>query len=184
MMEATFNNVYERISKICLLELLLPEDKNFIEKTKDFQAQIKNLDQMVDVDEKLIRNIYFLTSEMIQSVVHNGIFDKDVFVNCIKLYYSDNQFFILSQNLINNDKIPRIQLKFEEVNSAFDSENSEEELQHRYKFKLKNAPMLKAGISVGVLDLARRSLNKLLYNFDKIDSTHSVFSIICTINNS
>jgi hypothetical protein len=44
-------------------------------------------------------------------------------------------------------------------------------------------PLAKAGISVGVLDLARRSLNKLLYNFEKVDIKLSIFSIICTIDN-
>jgi hypothetical protein len=182
-MEATYEQVYERISKVALLELLLPEDKNFIQKTKVFQDEIKKLDQMLEISEKHIRSIYFISSEMIQAVIHNGLFKKDVFVNNVKLFCADNKFYILSQNLVPNDKIPKIQLKFEEVNSAFDSENSEEELAIRYKYKMKTAPMTKAGISVGVLDLARRSLNKLLYNFDKIDNDTSVFSIICTIDN-
>jgi len=181
-MEASFKQVYEDISKGMLLELLLPEDKNFIQKTKEFQEKIEKLDVTMDVDKKHIRTIYFLSSEMLQAVIHNGIFDKDKFVNCIKLFHKDNKFYIMSQNLINNDKISKINVKFDEVNSAFDSENSEEELLIRYKHKLKHAPMTKAGISVGVLDLARRSLNKLHYNFEKLDAEMSVFSIICKID--
>jgi hypothetical protein len=183
-MEATFKQVYERMNKENLFELYLPEDKNFIQKTKDFQDQIKKLDQMLNIDEKHIRTIYFISSEMVQAVIHNGIFNKEIFVNCIKLSFFDNKFYILSQNLVSNDKIIRVKMKFDEVNSAFDSENSEEELMLRYKYRLKNAPMAKAGISVGVLDLARRSLNKLLYNFEKMNEEISVFSIICTIDNN
>jgi hypothetical protein len=181
-MEASYKQVYDAISKECVLELLLPEDKNFIQKTRDFQQQIKALDQMMNIDEKHIRTVYFLSTEMTQAVVHNGIFDKDVFVNCVKLFIKNNKLYLMSQNLVNHDKIGRIVMKFDEVNSAFDSDNTVEELNHRYKFKLKNAPMAKAGISVGVLDLARRSLNKLLYNFEVVGDNLSVFSIICTID--
>jgi hypothetical protein len=181
-MEASFNQLYNTISKDCILELLLPEDKNFIQKTKEFQEDIKKFDQIMNIDEKHIRTIYFLSSEMVQAVIHNGLFNKDVFVNCIKLFFKDKRIYIMSQNLVNNDKIARIEMKFDEVNSAFDSENSEEELQLRYKYKLKNAPMARAGISVGVLDLARRSLNKLHYNFEKVNDDYYIFSIICTID--
>jgi len=181
-MELNYKQVYDAISKDCVQELLLPEDKNFIQKIRDFQLQIKSLDQMMNIDEKHIRTVYFLSSEMTQAVIHNGIFDKDVFVNCIKLFFSNNKIYLMSQNLVNNDKVDRIKMKFDEVNSAFNSDNSIEELNHRYKYKLKNAPMAKAGISVGVLDLARRSLNKLLYNFEIVGENLSVFSIICTID--
>jgi hypothetical protein len=182
-METEFKQVYDKISNLSLIELLLPEDKNFIEQTKIFQEQIKSLDKMLEINEKHIKNIYFLSSEMIQAVIHNGIFEKEIFTNCVKLFYSDNRFYLLSQNLVHNDKIGRIKMKFDEVNSAFDMANSQEELMLRYKYKLKNTPLAKAGISVGVLDLARRTLNKLLYNFEKVDEQHSIFSIICTINN-
>jgi hypothetical protein len=180
-METQFKEVYGKISKAMILELLLPEDIHFIQKTKSFQDQIKNLDQMLAIDEKHIRTIYFLSSEMIQAIVHNGLFNKDIFVNCMKLFHADNKFFLMSQNLVHNSKIPKIKLKFDEVNSAFDAENSEEELTLRYKHKLKTAPMTNVSISTGILDYARRSLNKLLYSFDKIDDEISVFTIICTI---
>lgn len=182
-METSFKAVYDKIRENILLELNLPEDKNFIQHTNKFQEQVKSLDKMVDINEKQIRNLYFISSEMIQAVIHNGIFNQDIFVNGIKLFYDNEKFFLLSQNLMNNEKIQRVQLKFDEVNSAFDSDNTEEELTIRYKYKLKNTPMGKAGVSVGVLDLARRSMNKLLYNFDKIDDQLSIFSIICTVDN-
>jgi hypothetical protein len=181
-METQFKEVYDKISKDMILELLLPEDIHFIQKTKGFQEQIKNLDQMLAIDEKHIRTIYFLSSEMIQAIVHNGIFNKDVFVNCMKLFHADNKFFLMSQNLVNNGKIPKIKMKFDEVNSAFDAENSEEELTIRYKHRLKTAPMTNVSISTGVLDYARRSLNKLLYAFEKINDELSIFSVICTID--
>jgi hypothetical protein len=181
-MKTLFSQVYERVNNHSLLELELPEDKNFIQKTKEFQDGVKNLDQMLDINEKHIKTVYFLCSEMIQAVVHNGKFEPAKFVNRLKLACLDNRIYILSQNLIDNERINHVKIKFEEVNSAFDGDNSQEELALRYKFKMKNMPYSRAGISVGVLDLARRSMNKLLYDFKEIDNQHSVFSIICMID--
>ncbi len=181
-MEKMFNQVFEKVNNTSLLELELPEDKNFIQKTKEFQDKVKNLDQMLQIDEKHIKTIYFLCSEMIQAVIHNGIFIPGKFVNCVKIACFDNKIYIMSRNMMSNDKINHVKIKFEEVNSAFDGDNSKEELALRYKYKMKNTPYSKTGISVGVLDLARRSMNKLLYQFKEIDPEFSVFSIICTID--
>lgn len=181
-MEEDFKKIFQLSENNVLLALQLPENKNFIEKTKIFQNEIKSLDKKLELNERLIKNIYFISSELIQAVIHDGIFQNDLFTNCVKLSYTDNRFYLLSQNLIEIQNIPRIEKKFDEVNSAFDAEDSTEELQLRYKYKIKNTPMTKSGISVGVLDLARRSLNKLHFNFENINDTYAIFSIICTID--
>lgn len=165
-----------------LLRLELPEDKHFIQKTKLFQDEIKHLDEKLELSDKLVKKIHFLSSELIQAVIHNGVFDNELFTNNVRLGYTDNKFYLMSQNLVPKDKIMKLTQKFEEVNSAFDADDHKEELQLRYKYKLKNTPMTKSGISVGVLDLARRSLNKLLYNFELASADLAVFSIICTID--
>ena len=181
-MEEEFKKTFELAINNLLLKLDLPEDKNFIIRTKEFQDEIKELNQKLELSDKLIKNIYFISSELIQAVIHNGIFKSEIFTNGVKLGYTDNKFYLISQNLVEIKNIPRVQIKFEEVNSAFDAEDTQEELQLRYKYKLKNTPMTKSGISVGVLDLARRSLHKLLYNFENINGQYAIFSIICTVD--
>ncbi len=182
-MEQEYKKVYDNAMNNVLLELFLPEDKNFITKTKVFLSEIKELDTKLNISDKLSKNIYFICSEMIQAVVHNGVFSNDLFTNCVKLCHFDNKFYLISQNLAHNSKMERINMKFLEVNSCFDSADSKEEIQTRYKHKLKNTPMAKRGVSVGVLDLARRSMNKLLYSFKPVNDQYSIFSIICTVEN-
>lgn len=181
-MENEFREAYSLIENNLILELGLPEDKHFIQSTNAFQKEIKELDKKLELSDKLIKNVYFISSELIQAVIHNGVFKNELFTNCVKLAYTENKFYLISQNLVDEQNIPRITMKFEEVNSAFDAKDSKEELQQRYKYKKKNMPHTKIGISVGVLDLARRSLNKLLYNFEKVSDQYVVFSIICTID--
>ena len=181
-MQKEFKIVHEILENNPLLKLELPEDKNFIKNTKIFQDEIKALDQKLELSQKLIKNIYFISSELIQAVIHNGVFKNELFTNNIKLAYTDNKFYLLSQNLIEIKNIPRVQLKFDEVNSAFDAEDTQGELQLRYKHKLKSDPRSKGMVSVGVLDLARRSMNKIYYDFKELDDTIAVFSIICTVD--
>lgn len=181
-MNDDYNIVYKKLENNLLQELDLPEDQHFIKDMNAFQTEIKHLNEKLDLSDKLIKKIHFLSSELIQAVIHNGVFQNDVFTNNVKLAYSDNKFYLMSQNLVEKINIPRLTKKFEEVNSAFDAKDHKEELQLRYKYKLKNKPMTKSGISVGVLDLARRSLNKLLYNFELATENLAVFSIICTID--
>lgn len=181
-MEEEFKRTYELVEENLLLDLELPENEHFITETRKFQDDVKALEQKLKLNDRLIKNVYFISSELVQAVIHNGVFKKDLFVNCVKLAFSDNKFLLLSQNLVEIKNIPRIQIKFEEVNTAFDSPDSKEELQLRYKYKLKNTPMTKSGISVGVLDLARRSMNKILYDFKLIDDVYAIFSIICTVD--
>jgi hypothetical protein len=181
-MHEEYKIVYSQLIDNILLQLDLPEDKNFMQSLKNFQGQVKALEQELGINSKLTKNIYFISSELIQAVIHNGIFKQEVFVNNVKISYLNKKFFLLSQNLVEIKNIPRVQMKFDEVNSAFDAEDTHKELQLRYNHKLKTNPKSKSLVSVGVLDLARRSLNKILYNFEELDNTYAVFSIICTID--
>jgi hypothetical protein len=182
-MDEEFREVYNNAINNVLFELFLPEDKNFITKTRSFLEEIKAIDKKLEISDKLSKNIYFISSELIQAVVHNGFFSHELFTNTIKVCHYENIFYLISQNLALNNKIERINSKFMEVNSCFDAADSKEEIQMRYKYKLKNTPMTKRGVSVGVLDLARRSMNKLLYNFEKLNDEYSIFTIICTVEN-
>jgi|GEM_PF-2212169 hypothetical protein len=177
-----FNKVYEKACNHILFELHLPEDKNFMNKTKEFFEKVKALDKKMKIGEKTAKNLYFLSSELVQAVVHNGVFDTELFENNLKLSYFDNRYYLISQNLTPTSKIDRVNTKFIEVNSCFDSADTEEQLQIRIKYKIKNTPMTKRGVSVGVLDLARRSMNKLLYDFKAITADYSIFTIICTVD--
>ncbi|NJO88754.1 MAG: hypothetical protein HC831_07155 [Chloroflexia bacterium] len=177
-----YKSTYHLLDNNVLLRLDLPEDKNFMQNVKSFQNELKALEQKLGISNKLIKNIYFISSELYQAVIHNGVFKKEVFVNNVKISFADKKFYLLSQNLVEIKHIPRIQLKFDEVNSAFDAEDTHAELQLRYDHKLNTDPKSKGMVSVGVLDLARRSLNRILYDFDKLDLNYAVFSIICTVD--
>ena len=181
-MQEEYKSVHNLLIDNVMLRLDLPEDKEFIRSLKNFQNELRALEQKLEISNKLSKNIYFISSELIQAVIHNGIFEKEMFVNNVKLSFTDGKFFLQSQNLIDLKNIPRVQLKFDEVNSAFEAEDTNAELQLRYNHKLKTDPKKKSMVSVGVLDLARRSLNKILYDFEKLNDTYAVFSIICTVD--
>jgi hypothetical protein len=177
-----YKSTYNLLENNVLLKLDLPEDKDFMQNVRSFQNEVKALEQKLGLSSKLVKNIYFISSELYQAVIHNGVFNKDVFVNNVKISFTDNKFYLLSQNLVEIKNIMRIQLKFDEVNSAFDAEDTHAELQLRYDYKLNAEPKSRGMVSVGVLELARRSLNRILYDFEKLDDNFAIFSIICTVD--
>ncbi len=177
-----YKSTYNLLDNNVLLRLDLPEDKDFMQNVKSFQKEVKALEQELGISNKLVKNIYFISSELYQAVIHNGIFKKEAFVNNVKISFSGKKFYLLSQNLVEIKNISHIQLKFDEVNSAFDAEDTHAELQLRYDHKLNSDPKRRGMISVGVLELARRSLNPILYDFEKLDDIYAIFSIICTVD--
>lgn len=181
-MQKEYKSAYKLLNNNVLHSLDLPEDKNFMSQLRNFQSEVKLLESKLELDTKLAKNIYFIVSELVQAVMHNGVFIKEIFVNNVKVAFADNIIFLLSQNVVATENIPRIQLKFDEVNSAFDAEDTHAELQLRYDHKLKTKPRTRQMVSVGVLDLARRSFNKILYDFEIIDDSYAIFSIICSVN--
>ena len=53
-----------------------------------------------------------------------------------------------------------------------------------YKNKLSEIGIADTDVKIGIIELARRLDNKILYNFEKVSDTHSAFSIICTVDNT
>ncbi|RLD61280.1 MAG: hypothetical protein DRI95_14395, partial [Bacteroidetes bacterium] len=72
--------------------------------------------------------------------------------------------------------------KLDEINLVFEADNSKELLRNMYKDKLKEAGLSEESVKIGIIDLARKLDNKILYNFEKFDNNYSVFSIICTVD--
>lgn len=82
-----------------------------------------------------------------------------------KLYY------ITTGNIVENDAIPQLKSLIEKINGF-----SKKELKAYYKQVLSDGSLSdKGGAGLGLIDMARKSGNKLFYNFRKVDNLHSYF---------
>ncbi|MEN8120151.1 MAG: DUF6272 family protein [Bacteroidota bacterium] len=135
----------------------------------------------VSVNRLVIRKSYFISVELIENAVKYGVLIGN-FKNRFFLGYNNSKFYFFSGNLVETKEVDFIQSKLDEINLVFEVDNSKELLRKMYKDKLKEVGLSNESVKVGIIDLARKLENKILYNFKRFDDNYSVFSIICTLD--
>jgi hypothetical protein len=89
----------------------------------------------------------------------------------------DNNLIITTGNPIETDRIGLLKQKLDEVNSF-----PAEELTSKYREKLSRTELSeKGGAGLGIIELARKSGNKLQYEFFPINEKYSFFCLTITI---
>jgi len=136
------------------------------------EYNITNIDSMV----KMKKKASFLMAECFQNIVRHG---ENVDKN--KTDYVNEGFFltknwqsiyyITSGNLIENRKIENLERQLQKVNSL-----SNEELKVLYREVLENEEISdKGGAGLGLIEMARKSGQKLSYVFEDFDNKFSFF---------
>jgi hypothetical protein len=91
----------------------------------------------------------------------------------------NNQYSIITGNYILNENISGLRNRLDEVNSL-----NKEELKEYYKKVLNNGEMsMKGGGGLGMIDIARKTGEKLEYNFLEIDNKVSFFTLNIKVSN-
>lgn len=89
-----------------------------------------------------------------------------------------NEYIITSGNPVNKSKIEILTKKLEQINGL-----DKEGLKNLYKEIIKNNDLSdKGGAGLGFVDMARKSGQKLAYDFEKIDEETYFFSLQTTIS--
>ena len=82
-------------------------------------------------------------------------------------------YYIMTGNHILNDKIEGLKKKLDDINAM-----TREELKAHYQDVLSNQGFSnKGGGGLGMIDIARKSGQKLVYNFQPVNETSSFFSL-------
>jgi len=89
-------------------------------------------------------------------------------------------FYIISANLIDNDKIPTVKEKLERVNTL-----DKKELNLLYREVLTNKQINeKGGAGLGFIEMVRKTKGKLPFEFVKIDDKQSMFFMQIELKNA
>ena len=137
-----------------------------------------------DEDPKIRKKIYNVLVESLQNLYHH----IDDLPEEFKAEY-DNKFGVLvvasegevfkitTGNFITSDKIKYLKDKIDKINSL-----SKEELKDMYKFILNHQKLsAKGGGGLGLVDIARKTGNKLNYMFHNFNNEYYFFSLDITI---
>jgi hypothetical protein len=134
-----------------------------------------------NVEDNTRRKIFNIMVEALQNISKNKIEapeDTEEITPIFMLGTKGDDYILISSNMIRNEKIPPLKDRIDQVN-ALDKEG----LKQLYKDVRLNASFSElSGAGIGIIDIARKSENKLLYSFDPINSKYSVFSFLIKVS--
>ena len=145
--------------------------------TSILQIMESKMDNLQE-DSKTKKKVYNVLVECLQNLYHHM---DDTAVDSVEGQRSaifmigkmDNVYNVITGNYIYNENVSGLKKRLDDVNSL-----SKEELKEYYKQILNNGEMsLKGGGGLGMIDIARKTGQKLHYNFMPIDDKISFFSL-------
>lgn len=145
--------------------------------TSILQIMENKMDNMQE-EPKMKKKVYNVLVECLQNLYHH--MDEVVEPDTDKIRSAiftigklDGKYSIITGNYILNENINGLKARLDEVNAL-----TKEELKEYYKKILNNGEMsLKGGGGLGMIDIARKTGEKLDYNFLEIDNKVSFFTL-------
>ena len=131
---------------------------------------------------KLRRKASFLVAECFQNVVRHGSKEKDstffsIGTDSFLLRFKKNSCFIASENALPNEHIEELKSKLEKVNKY-----EKDELKAIYKQILEGGEFSdKGGAGLGLIEMARKTGNKLHFSFKPLDENNSIFYLMLVL---
>jgi len=173
-------NIYNKMEKNNILLSFIGDITSAL-LTSILQIMENKMDNMNE-EPKTKKKVYNVLVECLQNLYHhmddatNEFGDK----NRGAIFMIDKNkeaYNIITGNYILKENINGLQSRLDEVNSL-----TKEQLKDYYKSVLNNGEMsLKGGGGLGMIDIARKTGEKLEYNFLEIDNKVSFFTLIIKV---
>ncbi len=145
--------------------------------TSVLQIMESKLDNLQE-EPKIKKKVYNVLVECLQNLYHHldevSADQNDKVRSAIFMIGKiDNQYNIITGNYIKNTNIEGLKKRLDDINLL-----TKEELKEYYKLVLSNGEMSsKGGGGLGMIDIARKTGQKLNFNFSPVDDKYSFFSL-------
>ncbi len=120
------------------------------------------------------KRIYYIMVEGIQNITrHQDEIDSgsDEYPGIFAIQKQKDRYYVTTGNLVLNDKIPSLKDKIKKINSL-----EKDELKKFHKEILRSGAISdKGGAGLGLIEMARKSGNKLVSSFELINENYSYF---------
>ncbi|MCU0447362.1 MAG: SiaB family protein kinase [Microscillaceae bacterium] len=128
-------------------------------------------------DVKIKRKVFSILLECLQNIYNyqqtQGANDEELHAATLMIKRTDNAYFIITGNYMLRDKVEKLKTKINKVNSL-----SLDELKEMYKDVLSKQQVSETGgAGLGLIDMARKSGEKIDYSFEYISDTHCFYSL-------
>ena len=157
--------------------------------TSDFLTAVLDImeNKMNDLDEspKTKKKVYYVLVECLQNLYHHIEDEEGVISNSkvskaalVMIVKDEDAFLIQTGNYIDKKNVEKLDQRLKKINSL-----DKEDLRDYYREVLGNGSVSNKGTAgLGMIDIARKSGNKLEYEFLDIDEEFSFFSLNVKIN--
>ena len=146
--------------------------------TSVLQIMESKLDNLQE-EPKIKKKVYNVLVECLQNLYHHMDEDKQISKSersrsaIFMIGKVDGNYNIITGNYINVGNVNTLKTKLDDINAL-----SKEELKEYYKAVLNNGEMSqKGGGGLGMIDIARKTGQKLDYTFMPVDDNYSFFSL-------
>lgn len=133
------------------------------------------------IGDQARKKIFNIMVEMLQNISKNNIREDTAISMHSPVFMigeTDSAYNLISSNMILNANIQFLRNRIEEVNSL-DATG----LKELYKMVRLNSTFSNVGgAGIGIIDMARKSENRLTYNFDEIDEKCSMYSLLIKVS--
>jgi len=146
-------------------------------------------DKLIQRNEqaKLRKKVYNVLVESLQNLYHHvDKVPKDFEDQSAEKYgllmvkKIENGYLIITGNFIKKENIEKLEERIKRINRS-----SQEEIKELYKFILNHQRITnKGGGGLGLVDIARKTGNKLEYQFKEYDNEHAFFYLNILVDNS
>lgn len=120
------------------------------------------------------KKVYFIMVESLQNITRHNDYAKNSDqgdCNFFVIQRAADNYYVTSGNLIENSNIPLLESKLQKINSL-----DKDSLKEYAKEVLVQGELSdKGGAGLGLIEMARKSGNKLAWHFKPIDARHSHF---------
>lgn len=134
-----------------------------------------------NLEDLVKRKIFNIMVEMLQNISKNSLDNTAAITPTSPLFIigeNDKHFMLLSSNQVNEDNIDNIKSRIDQVNSL-DADG----LKKLYKqVRLEGKFSDVGGAGIGFIDMARKSENKMEYDFHKIRDTGTLYTLLIKVN--
>lgn len=175
--------IYELHKTMVIRNLILVYEGEFTQEiTKSVLAMAERNMDAIGEESSIKRKVFNVMVECLQNIVKHSDEIEDVNYTdrnsaVFMMGKQDDRYIITSGNPVTNDKIEILQDKIEHINSL-----DKEGLKKLYKEKIKKSELSpKGGAGLGFIDMARKSGQKLQFDFEPINDHISFFSLKAVI---
>lgn len=145
--------------------------------------------RMIEGNEqsRLRKKVYNVLVESLQNLYHHvdkvpeDFFDQtSEKFGMVAVQKIENGYKIITGNFVKSDNVAKLEEKIKRINRS-----SHEEIKELYKFILNHQRIsAKGGGGLGLVDIARKTSNKLEYTFKQYDGDHYFFYLNILVDES